>query len=84
MSVQSNPSYEWEAITPDNSVSYGDKSTGRIARAIYVGGDGDLVAVDQNGNAVTFTGVKAGTILPIRTIRVNATSTTATNLVALW
>jgi hypothetical protein len=32
---------------------------------------------------VTFTGVLAGTILPIRTVRIDDSST-ATNMVALW
>jgi hypothetical protein len=51
--------------------------------AIYVGGAGVVVAVRKDGTTVNFTAV-AGGILPIKAKRVNATSTTATLLVALY
>lgn len=54
-----------------------------VTRAIYVGGAGNIAAVDVDGNVVTFNGALAGSILPIRVRRVND-ATTATNLVALW
>lgn len=53
---------------------------------IYVGGDGNLVVVmaqDTTDTLVTFNGVKAGTFLPIQVKKVSSTST-ATNLMALW
>lgn len=52
-------------------------------RAVYVGGAGNIVAVDDAGTAVTFSAVPAGTVLPIEAKRINATGTTATLLVAL-
>jgi len=55
-----------------------------FTRALYVGTAGNVVAVFAGGNAVTFTGVAAGSILPIRVKRVNATNTTASNIVALY
>lgn len=68
------------AVTPSDTVNLTVPS-----RALYVGGAGNIVAVMQDsGTAVTFTGVLAGTVLPIRVLRVNATSTTATSLVALF
>jgi hypothetical protein len=54
-----------------------------VPDAIYIGGAGNLVAVMPDGTTVTFTGVLAGTVLPISCIRVNASSTTATALVGL-
>jgi hypothetical protein len=54
-----------------------------VPDAIYIGGAGNLVAVMPDGSTVTFTGVLAGTVLPISCIRVNATNTTATALVGL-
>ncbi len=74
-----SPSDAYEAITPSDTVDL--KTT---TRSIYVGGAGDIVAVDVNDNTVTFSGAVAGTTLPIVVKRVNATSTTATNLVALF
>ena len=52
-------------------------------RGIYVGVGGDVVAI-VNGSAVTFKNVQSGSILPIRATRVNATSTTATDMVGLY
>lgn len=52
-------------------------------RGIYVGGAGDLALVlEDDTDTVTFVGVLAGTILPLRAEYVMA-ATTATNLVGL-
>lgn len=53
------------------------------SRALYVGGAGN-VSVNMGGQVVTFVGVNAGQILPIRTSLVRATLTTATNIVAMY
>ena len=55
----------------------------REAEGIYVGGTGNVAVVLPSGTAVTFIGVPAGTIIPVRCIRVNNTNTTATSMVAL-
>jgi hypothetical protein len=48
--------------------------------SIYVGGTGAVAVVTEDGTTVTFSGVPAGVILPIRTRKVLA-ATTATLLV---
>lgn len=53
-------------------------------RGIYVGGAGNVVVVNMDGSTVTFAGVPAGTILPVKARRVNSTSTTATDMVGLY
>lgn len=73
------PASNYAAVTPSNSTDLTN-----VTRALYVGGAGDVVAVRPDGTAVTFVAVPAGTFLPIRCVRVNATNTTATNIVALW
>ncbi len=54
---------------------------------LYVGGAGN-VKVDMrfNGTGITFSGVVAGTVLPIQVTKVYSTAngTTATNIVALY
>jgi hypothetical protein len=74
-----NVSWFYAAVTPSDSTDFDS-----ICRAIYVGGAGNVVAVRHDGTAVTFTGVPAGTVLPIACRRVNSTSTTATAIVALY
>lgn len=73
------PARNFVAVTPHDStdLTY-------LTKALYVGGAGNVAAVRADGTAVVFSGVPAGTILPIRCRRVNSTSTTATNIVALY
>jgi hypothetical protein len=66
---------DYGAVTPsDTTVLQFD--------AIYVGGAGDLAISPTEGgsDAVTLTGVTAGSIIPIRGKRVMSTNTTATAL----
>lgn len=72
------PYAEAAAVTPSDTVSFTE-----TPRGIYVGGAGAVVAL-LGGVAITFLAVPAGTILPIKPTRINATSTTATGLVALY
>jgi len=50
---------------------------------LYVGGAGDVNVTLESGNTVTFTGVNAGSFLPILAKQVLAAST-ATNMLALY
>lgn len=81
----SDPAANFEAVTPSDTDDF-NATTPRagLTRALYVGGAGNVVAVREDGTAVTFTGVPAGTVLPIRCRRVNSTNTTATSIVRLW
>lgn len=73
------PGRRWVAITTSDTVNLAPG-----ARAIYVGGTGNVVAVGDDDVAVTFTAVPVGTTLNIGPKRINATSTTATVLVAIY
>ena len=78
----SDPSRQWQAITPSdlaaNNLPLG-------CSAIYVGGGGDIALVGaDSATPVVFTAVPQGVVLPCGPIRVNATGTTATLLVALY
>lgn len=72
------PSEHFEAVTPSDTVNLS-----RPSRSLYVGVAGDVVAVNANGDVVTFTNVQGGQVLPIICVRVNATNTTATDIVSL-
>ncbi|MCX6849204.1 MAG: hypothetical protein NTY98_09815 [Verrucomicrobia bacterium] len=73
------PNSSFRTVTPSDT----SPIKGGPARALYVGGTGDVVAINENGVAVKFAGVPAGAVLPIATSRVSATNTTATNSVTL-
>lgn len=51
---------------------------------LYVGVTGDVVLVKQDGTTVLFKAMPAGLYRIQSYIRVNATNTTATNLVAMY
>jgi len=90
--VQTQPYNRALAVTKSDTVNY-DGSTYSAApvgsydpiaaEAIYVGGAGIVVAVFEDGTTAQFTCV-AGQILPIKTIRVNSTTTTATLMLSLY
>lgn len=66
------------AVTPSDTVNFDT-----VARGVYVGGAGNVVAISPSGAVLTFTAVPAGTILPVRTKRINTTNTTASAMVGL-
>lgn len=70
--------YDAAAVTPNDSTDI------RPTRGLYVGGAGNIKVDMALGNVVTFTGVLAGSILPVQVVKVYSTDTTATNIVALY
>jgi hypothetical protein len=78
-SQSSAPAFSFVAVTPSDTVGFGFS-----ARGLYVGVGGTVAVVGlQGGSAVNFVGVPTGAVLDVQCIRVNATGTTATNIVAL-
>ncbi len=73
------PSGHYETITPHASNNF----TSGECQGIWVGGAGIAQVVRPDGTVVAFTAV-AGSIIPVRAVRVNAVSTTATLMVALF
>lgn len=67
-----------EITVSDDTVYNGDN--GGTLAALYVGGSGDVTVRTIGGTTLTFTGVPAGMILPIRCDQVRA-ATTATNVI---
>jgi len=72
------PAADAFAITPNNSADLAV-----AARAVYVGGAGDLEVVTLAGTTVLFAGVPSGTTIPCSVARVRAANTTATSIVGL-
>ena len=69
---------DFALITPNDGADLAFHTKG-----IYVGTGGTITVRNRAGNDILFTGIPDGSILPVRTIRVMATGTTATGLVAL-
>ena len=72
------PIYRAEAVTPHDT-NYIEQT-----RGLYVGVSGDVVVTMADGNDVTFTALAGGIVHPIQCIRVQSTSTTATDIVACY
>ncbi len=87
-----NPSLFYEAVTPSDTINFTGPSDNiaagpsgdALCNAIFVGVGGNIVAVRDDDTTITFTGAVAGSILPIKCKRINSTSTTATDMVALF
>jgi hypothetical protein len=77
-STAGHPAVDAVAVTPSDSVDLVNMS-----RALWVGGAGNISVIMHSGATVTFSGIAAGTLLPIRVSRVRSTGTTATNILAL-
>lgn len=76
--TQLQTAYDAFAVTPSDTLNFTN-----LAKALYVGGAGDVALVTSAGGAATFVGVPAGTVLPVKASRVNATGTTAANIIGL-
>ena len=74
----SSPCDSATEITPSDSVDLTSAS-----RAVYIGGVGDLKVTTVQGDTVTFKSLIPGSVLPVRVVRIFATGTTATNIVAI-
>lgn len=72
------PASRGEAVTPSDTVALT-----RDSRALYVGGAGNISMLTVDGDSITLNSVPAGSMLSIMARRVNATGTTATNIVSL-
>jgi hypothetical protein len=65
------------AITPHD-----DTVLVPTANGIYCGGGGDIRIITPEGDDLTFTAVPAGQTIDWQAVKVMATNTTATNLIA--
>lgn len=79
--MSSSPASLAIAVTPNDSADLPNS----ICRSLWVGGAGNVALVSgRNHTSVTFTNVPAGSVLPCNALRVLATGTTATAIIALY
>lgn len=67
------------SVTPSDSVNFTSD-----ARALYIGGAGNVSVVTIEGDVLVFGNVPAGTVLPVAARRVNSTNTSATSILGLY
>jgi len=76
------------AVTPSDTSNIPSVSTedgsGNNGCVLYVGTGGDLKVLTVGGDEVVFSNIQDGTFFPVQVLRVFATGTTATSIVALW
>jgi hypothetical protein len=88
MSYQKLQAYRAAAVTPSNTVDIPSVSTqdgtGNNGCVLYVGGAGNLKVTTVGGDEVTFSSVLAGSFIPVQVVKVWASGTSATNIIALW
>ena len=76
------------AVTPSDTSNIPSVSTedgsGNNGCVLYVGGFGNVKVLTVGGDEVTFTNIQDGTFMPVQVLRVFATGTTATGIVAIW
>ena len=78
MAASTDPAQDAVAVSPNDTTRLNG------VRGLYIGGAGNVVVkMDRNTTAVTFTAVPVGTILPVSAVIV-MTTTTATNIIALY
>lgn len=78
------PADKFVVVTPADGTKLVFDGKNFATKGIFVGGAGNLAIKDSVNNSVTFTGVIAGSVLPLETDEVLSTGTTATNIVALF
>jgi hypothetical protein len=66
------------------AVTTSDTANLREPSVLFTGSGGTIRVLTVEGSDVTFTNLQPGSILPLRVIRVYASTTTATNIVRIF
>jgi hypothetical protein len=51
---------------------------------LYIGGPGNVTMTTNGGDIITLVGLNGGQFVPVQCVKVFATGTTATSIIALW
>jgi hypothetical protein len=73
------------SVTPSDTVNIPSVSGGtNNGCVLYVGSAGNLRVQTVGGDDVTFNNINTGAFIPVQIVKVYATGTTASNILALW
>ena len=88
MAYQKLQAYRAAVVTTNNNANIPNVSTedgsGNNGCVLFIGTGGDIKVKTAGGDEVTFTNVADGTFFPVQVVRVFATGTTASEIIALW
>lgn len=76
-----------EAVTPSDSINIPNPASAdgpQLGCALFVGTGGNIVVQMAGGGTAQFNNIANGQFLPIQVVKVLATGTTATNILALF
>jgi hypothetical protein len=65
----------------DYTIYNGQNNNGCV---LYIGGAGDIAVTTVGGDEVKFTALLAGQFIPVQTLKIAQTGTSATDVLALW
>ena len=73
------------SVTPSDTANIPSVSGGtKNGCVLYVGSAGNLRVQTVGGDDVTFNNINTGAFIPVQIVKVYATGTTASNILALW
>jgi hypothetical protein len=73
------------SVTPSDTANIPDVAGGsNNGCVLFVGTAGNLRVQTVGGDDVTFNNINTGAFIPVQVVRVYATGTTASNIIALW
>jgi hypothetical protein len=61
-----------------------ESTLGNTGCVLYIGGAGNVNLSTTGNDIITFVGLNTGQFVPVQCLKVSATNTTATNIIALW
>lgn len=82
--AKTNPSPTFPMYPGDAALVTASDTATFAPSVIYVGGAGNVRITTAQGTDIVFTGLNAGTVLPVQAIKVWATNTTATALARIF
>lgn len=85
MSYQKLQANRATVVTPSDTDNISvNTEASKSGNVLYVGTGGNLKVMTVGGDEVTFVNIQDGSFIPVQVLRVFATGTTASNIVALW
>jgi len=74
------------AVTPSNTVNIPNVTGSPRTQpcVLYIGTGGSLKVLTEGGDEIMFTNIQDGTFFPVNVLRVFASGTDATGIIAIW